>query len=160
MEERRTLRNVRIVISATCMTLFLVCVLLWASSYFMLMLLARDNGLREVAVASSPGEVHLLVHVRSQAAIPRWEYGIERITANWKNPLVDNGQAGSATLGFRWISGRESSRVSIPYWLLTVLGGVCAAAPWAPWSRRFSLRSLLIATTLVAVLWGMVVAFS
>ena len=32
-----------------------------------------------------------------------------------------------------------------------------AAAPWLSWSRQFSLRTLLIATTLVAVGLGMVV---
>ena len=32
-----------------------------------------------------------------------------------------------------------------------------AAAPWIRWSRRFSLRTLLIATTLVAVVLGLIV---
>jgi hypothetical protein len=140
------------------MVLFLICLLLWASSYFVLMLLARDNGLREVAVASSPGELSLLIWTRTQKANAQWEFGTEQITANWKNPLADNSQAGSSILGFRWISGRKSSRISIPYWFLTVLVGVCAALPWSPWSRRFSLRSLLIATTLVAVLLGLAAA--
>ncbi|MCI0334640.1 MAG: hypothetical protein L0228_15595 [Planctomycetes bacterium] len=33
-----------------------------------------------------------------------------------------------------------------------------AAAPWIRWSKRFSLRTLLIATTLIAVLLGIVAA--
>ena len=39
----------------------------------------------------------------------------------------------------------------LPYWALTLLAAILAAVPWFPWSRRYSLRTLLIATTLVAV---------
>jgi predicted secreted protein len=33
--------------------------------------------------------------------------------------------------------------------------GAAAIAPWLPWPRRFSLRTLLMATTLVAVVLGL-----
>ena len=45
--------------------------------------------------------------------------------------------------------------VQTPYWFLVALGVILAAAPWLP--RRFTLRTLLIATTLVAVLLGLIV---
>ncbi len=45
--------------------------------------------------------------------------------------------------------------VVIPFWLLTALVVTLAATPWLP--KRFSLRALLIATTLVAVVLGLVV---
>ncbi len=42
--------------------------------------------------------------------------------------------------------------------LLVVFLAAIAAAPWLPWSpRHFSLRTLLIATTLVAVMLGLIV---
>jgi hypothetical protein len=44
-----------------------------------------------------------------------------------------------------------------PIWIPTVILGSIAAAPWLPWSNRFSLRTLLIATTLVAVVLGVIV---
>ena len=47
----------------------------------------------------------------------------------------------------------------LPYWLLILVSTTLAAAPWIEWPRRFSLRTLLIATTLVAVALGLVVAF-
>jgi hypothetical protein len=50
-----------------------------------------------------------------------------------------------------------SKAILIPYWFLLVIGGTCTAVPWIRWSSRFSLRTLLIATTLVAVLLGMFV---
>lgn len=39
-----------------------------------------------------------------------------------------------------------------PYWSLIPLSLTLAAAPWVRWSKRFSLRALLIAMTLIAVI--------
>ena len=46
------------------------------------------------------------------------------------------------------------AEVSISYWLLTAATVFVAAIPWLPW--RFSLRALLIFTTLVAVALGLI----
>ena len=158
MEEARRLRTARIAVSATCIFLLVICSSLWVSSYFMVLLLGRDVGLREVAVASLPGELNLLVHTRSRKAISQWEFGTERITRDWKHPLQDLSEP-SLIRGFRWITGRNPVQVSVPYWFTIVLVTMCAAAPWAPWSRRFSLRSLLIGMTAVAVVLGLATAF-
>jgi hypothetical protein len=48
--------------------------------------------------------------------------------------------------------------LQIPIWFLAGLSGVLAATPWIRWIHRFSLRTLLIATTLVAVGLGLIVA--
>ncbi len=56
------------------------------------------------------------------------------------------------------ISFRFSSKqiyFAAPYWLLSSFAGGLAAASWLPW--RFSLRTLLIATTLVAVVLALLV---
>ncbi len=48
--------------------------------------------------------------------------------------------------------------IYLPYWLLVLLTGISStpfAIPWIPW--RYSLRTLLIATTLVAVGLGLIV---
>jgi hypothetical protein len=42
----------------------------------------------------------------------------------------------------------------VPYWLPFSIVALCAAIPWLRW--RFSLRTLLIATTLVAVVLGLI----
>ena len=66
-------------------------------------------------------------------------------------------------LGFKssWLSAPiplDSTTLVLPYWFPTL---VCALASLAPWRRqlnwRFSLRTLLIATTLVALVLGFVV---
>jgi hypothetical protein len=42
-----------------------------------------------------------------------------------------------------------SQRQTVPHWLLLLFATTLAATPWIKW--RFSLRTLLIATALVAV---------
>jgi hypothetical protein len=45
----------------------------------------------------------------------------------------------------------------VPVWFLALLSVALAALPWVYWSKRFRLRTLLIATTLVAVGLGLIV---
>lgn len=52
----------------------------------------------------------------------------------------------------------NSVRVRFPHWFLALLFATVAASPWFRW--RFSLRTLLIATTLVAVLLGIAMYFA
>jgi hypothetical protein len=44
-----------------------------------------------------------------------------------------------------------------PHWFLALIFALIAAAPWLTSIPRFSLRTLLIATTLVAVLLGAII---
>jgi hypothetical protein len=48
----------------------------------------------------------------------------------------------------------------IPHWFVVFATAALAAAPWITALRRFGLRTLLIATTLVAVVLGIVVVTS
>jgi hypothetical protein len=47
--------------------------------------------------------------------------------------------------------------IFVPHWFVALLLAAMAATPWFGWTTRFSLRTLLIATTLVAVGMGVVV---
>ncbi len=57
----------------------------------------------------------------------------------------------------------DSARIHVtPFWLVALIGCILAAIiggiPWLPWwSTRFSLRTLLIGTTLVAIGLGLIV---
>ncbi len=57
--------------------------------------------------------------------------------------------------GFGLSSWDASTTISFPYWFPVLISTAFAALPWLPW--RFSLRTLLIATTLVAVVLGAIV---
>jgi hypothetical protein len=52
---------------------------------------------------------------------------------------------------FEWKQYRDGSEIVIPYWFLIAVFGAVVSAPWTRWPRRFGLRTLLIATTLVSV---------
>ena len=49
----------------------------------------------------------------------------------------------------------DSTELTFPHWFAVAVSGLMVVAPWLP--LRFSLRTLLIATTLVAVGLGLVV---
>jgi asparagine N-glycosylation enzyme membrane subunit Stt3 len=47
----------------------------------------------------------------------------------------------------------------VPFWFLAFVSATTAVLPWLPWIKwRFTLRTMLIATTLVAVVLGLIVA--
>lgn len=58
--------------------------------------------------------------------------------------------------GFGFVNfGKGSFQLTIPHWFLVLLSAALAAVLWLPY--RFGLRTLLIATTLIAVVLGLVV---
>jgi hypothetical protein len=54
-----------------------------------------------------------------------------------------------------WVFTFATHGLALPYWLCVIVLTLMTAAPWVP--SRFSLRTLLIATTLIAVALGVVV---
>jgi len=60
-----------------------------------------------------------------------------------------------APSGFAFFHSGGSWEIHIPHWFATSGLAVLAAAPWLRW--RFRLRTLLIVTTLVALVLGLVV---
>ena len=55
------------------------------------------------------------------------------------------------------IFGDRTTYATVPIWMLGALAIVLATVPWIRWSARFTTRTLLIATTLVAVVLGIIV---
>jgi hypothetical protein len=58
-------------------------------------------------------------------------------------------------LGFQWFSTGRTTNLFIPIWYAVVTSITLFAIPWLRW--RFSLRTLLVATTLVALVLGLIV---
>ena len=56
---------------------------------------------------------------------------------------------------FKYGQVDERHELKVPLWFLALFCSVLAAAPWMRWSKNFSLRTLLIFTTLVAVVLGL-----
>jgi hypothetical protein len=83
--------------------------------------------------------------------------GVRLMTASWQGWSVPVLEDDRARLGFGTLMGPTSLYVRIPHWFLVVCAAAIATAPWFRWSKRFSLRTLLIATTLLAMLLGLAV---
>src|SRR4051794_12192170 len=77
--------------------------------------------------------------------------------AEWKRDMA-NGQpeVPSAMLG-GWLNNQAVAQLFIPYWMLTFLA---LFVGYVPWISRFTVRTLLIAMTLVAVVLGLAVWLS
>jgi hypothetical protein len=78
----------------------------------------------------------------------------------WDTDRVGLGREGSEYWNEypRWEFGNnDRDRWIVPAWFPVMLASAFAAAPWIPWSTRFSIRAILILTTLVASVLGLIV---
>jgi hypothetical protein len=145
---RLSLHNLRI---AWSVFFGIACVLLiavWVRSYWKCDYIQRVNQnyvLR--TIASNNGIVYLQ---NNNVAVP----GVT--VTGWNYASVESTEKPP---DFRWVlsSADDEAPFYIPLWILTSIAAVFAAISLMPWSKRFSLRTLLIATTLVAVVLGLVV---
>jgi hypothetical protein len=60
-------------------------------------------------------------------------------------------------LGFGMLNLSSACCIRIPMWFPIFFAASLAGVGWLPWPKRFTTRTLLIATTLVAVVLGIVV---
>jgi hypothetical protein len=84
-----------------------------------------------------------------------WVRG-EILAEDWIAPPAIQNQS----LFSRLMPGFKFTRFDfrIPHWFAVLLTATIGAVAWPNWSRRFTLRTLLIVTTLVAVVLGLSVA--
>ena len=152
----RRFRKLRIALSITCAIACILLIVFWVRS-----LTTFEYAEGTIFPQSAPNgrlwATHLTIHSYDNvlsviwatdwkaSKFPPWRYGSrpsQMHRESWKPTYFpDEGNLG----GIRFQS---------PYWLLMAITGVFAALPWIPISNRYSLRTLLIATTLVAVLLG------
>lgn len=142
-------KYLRIAVTALSLAGCVLLLALWVSSYT-----TRDSVFwpwinRAVQVSSLKG--HVVVWVVGKEPAGRWEpakFEHSPIEGRFKT-LFDNN-----VLGFYFARKPGGFRLDVPHWFLVLLGIMVAAAAWRHEKWRFSLRTLLIATTLVAVALG------
>ena len=137
-------RKLRIAWSVAWAVVTVLLCLMWVRSYWIWDLI--DNGVRPSrgGMSSVAGRIG-----GSIAADPAWRTSLSAY--KWYATPRQPSQR-----GYRWLPSFERNKYRIgmgfPYWSLVVFSVTLASTPWLRW--RFSLRTLLIATTLVAVLLG------
>jgi hypothetical protein len=138
-------RKLRIAWSVAWGVMAVLLVALWVRSYRTIdEVYGRIPGVADVVCSSDPGRV--LFAIEDLGASLAWTH--------WSQP-TDGTDVPTTTFGFWAVTVSGQTYFALPHWLLILAFVLFSAAPWLPW--RFSLRTLLIATTLVAVVLGLVV---
>jgi hypothetical protein len=145
----RFLLYLRFGFSATCgLASVLICVL-WVRSYWWYESFCYRGPKEAVGVESAWGTIWLY-----RNSSPDRTRGIGWYLSRYERSPFDKPYA--TVLGFDWRWESDVFWVGLPHWLPATALVALAALPWTRW--RFSLRTLLIATTLVAVVLGFIVA--
>jgi hypothetical protein len=105
-----------------------------------------------VQLNSDEGHVVLMVAPRPPTAPTKW-FVAHRPSIEGSGPnFFDND-----ILGFYFKRKPSELRLDVPFWLVILTSATMGTTPWWRASRRFSLRTLLIAITLIAVVLGLAV---
>jgi hypothetical protein len=148
------LKYLRIAISALCSILCLLMMLLWIRSYSVTDAIQWDRRPENIMVISTLGAVQLT-----------WfENQFSNGDGSWRIQSTElSPEFGSGRI-FEWffyherdVMGAATTRIGWPWWFNVLLAITMGVLPWVPWKGRFSLRTLLIATTLIAAGLGLIV---
>jgi hypothetical protein len=165
-------RYLRIVFSGTCVIACVFLCVLWVRSCW------RIEGTSFWIIGQGRGgavsvKQHVIASFMSESS-PALRY-LLRTGADTRNPTLVNetieqsfpgntdaeiaGQLGlPKPPGFSFRQPNDSVyQLVVPHWCPVLLLAVFAALPWLRWSMRFSLRTLLIVTTFVAAVLGLIV---
>jgi hypothetical protein len=151
-------RKLRIAFSAVCGIICLLLIVLWVRSYDW-----RDGVFIRPTVgsyldaSSVCGRIALItMHYPTNPGMSMAHWGttthsVKMLEDPWPN-------VPSFSLMGIWLHERPNgAALSIPHGYLILPLTTLAAVPWLRWSKRFSVRTLLIATSLVAVVLGLVI---
>jgi hypothetical protein len=140
-------RKLQIAWSVVCGIACVLLIALWVRSYWWVDQILGPVFGKRFAAGSMPGA--LVMGISSDRPIS-WRLG-----SNHSDEWLRLGDYPSRIWGMFHF---EHFSFVAPYWFLILLTAAIAAAPWLRWPKRFSLRTLLIAMTLVAVVLGLIVA--
>lgn len=119
----------------TAVLLGLLCV----RSYWWMDVVERTSSTSSVEFRSNGGSTYIFYDRRTPTLPPpparnaKWEFKSFLAAPIWQ-PILE-----------------AQSSIQFPGWLTVLVAGLVAAVPWIRWSTRFSLRALLVVTTLVAI---------
>jgi hypothetical protein len=142
-------RRTRIAVSVVFGVVTLLLMMMWVRSYWRADVVGvQVTRTRNIVFASDSGQIH--------CALIKWFSQSKRTIFVWK--VVWN--IADPKSGFADIQHLVDSfgivDARCPYWISMAIAFGGVVAPWIPLSQRFTLRTLFIATTLVAAILGLV----
>jgi hypothetical protein len=141
-------RKLQIAWSVGCGIAGVLIILLWVRSYWWLDMVDVSNWYE---IDSFYGQILIFNYDSSISMGAPWSY------FSFEN-LPEGGRATDTTLGFKTAVTPAGKSILFPDWFPILLLAFLGFAPWSRhWNSRFSLRTLLIATTLVAMVLGLAV---
>jgi hypothetical protein len=142
------LKYARFAVTALSLTTCALLIALWVRSYWRLDILEKRTGVAAMQISSVKGRI-------ATAHLDRTQIGkaflsvVAGDAADWRKGGV---------LGFAYYEDGFVTAFIAPHWLPALLLAALGIIPWISRSWRFSLRTLLIGTALVAVGLGIVVS--
>jgi len=131
--------------SALCLIACVLLIVLWMRSYTHIDSIAGTiSNSRQLELQSMKGRCFVLLVDSSQRPIGSFA----------RYSVLDLENLKYLTFNYA-VLGSKIDRLWVAHWILILISASVAALPWIRW--RFSLRALLIATTLVAVVLGVAV---
>jgi hypothetical protein len=149
------LKYLRIAVTALSLTASALLIALWVRSYWRLDGISMPiTTTRKIEIWSGGARVELRTAEYGGPSGPSNPWNVVSLS---RKEVLDYVKAAGMKRETRYF-GQTQFGFLLPTWLFIVFSITVATAPWLPW--RFSLRTLLIATTLVAMGLGIVVALS
>jgi hypothetical protein len=143
------LKYLRIAVTALSLAACVLLIALWVRSLTRGTTLQGVLGSERLQFTSENGRLAVLIFPNIQSRnFPRRDWTITSSTSRSADDAFDSWQVGTMQ--------PKGVIAVVPWWFVVLILVALAAAPWIKW--RFSLRTLLVATTLVAVGLGVVIA--
>jgi hypothetical protein len=154
MERSRVSRYLRIAVTAVSLTACFLLVALWVRSYWRIdSVRIPIPGSKFSAFSAVPGNVQWGIY--NDSDFPPESRGWYFLTRSVSDDIDAMRLGGIREIKFRSGFGLTPAGAHVPYWFLIVLTATLTLLILLV--RRFSLRTLLISTTLVAVGMGVVI---
>jgi hypothetical protein len=146
-------RKLRIAWSVVWGVVAVLLIVLWVHSYWWTgFLKAPYPKGRDTVVVTRSGQLEVELYYQIAGELSHWTFeafGPSELAELDDEPTLSG-------LGFKLYWGVPSG-VVVPLWFLVFFSVALTGLPWIRRSKRFSLRTLLIATTLVAIVLGIAV---
>jgi hypothetical protein len=144
-------RRLRIAVSVFFAIVAVTALVMWPRSYWRIEGIQRTTVNTISAVLTVPGAIRITwLQIPPSRSMPQlvqgWVVISEEVDPdNAYGPQID------------WRKGPYNWHLTLPHWVIALTSSIIAAIAWPRRSYQFSLRTMLIATTLVAVVLGLAV---